>query len=113
MLSIHRVMAAAALLGLAALAGGCDRFSAGRDQVPTQPVQAVTQLVDDLRRDDLAAYARHAVPPALHARLETAWREGRTLWPLTELPLDAQLQGFITTLATPGAEQQLLAVYRK
>jgi len=112
MSSIHRAMAAAALLGLAAIAG-CDRLGGGHDAVPTQPVQAVTLLVDDLRRDDLAAYARHAVPPALHARLENAWREGRTVWPLTELPLDAQLQGFIITLAAPGSEQKLLAAYRK
>ncbi|HEY0505123.1 MAG TPA: hypothetical protein VGD42_16700 [Lysobacter sp.] len=113
MSSIHRAMAAAALLGLAAIGAGCDRVAGGRDSVAAQPVQAVTVLIADLRRDDLAAYARHAVPPILHARLETAWREGRTVWPLTELPLDAQLQEFITTLAAPGSEQRLLAAYRK
>lgn len=113
MSSIHRALAAAALLGLAVIAGGCDRPSGDRGTVAAPPVQAVTRLVDDLRRHDLAAYARHAVPPALHARLETAWAEGRTVWPLTELPLDAQLQGFITALAAPGSEQRLLAAYRK
>jgi hypothetical protein len=104
---------AGALLCLAALAGGCDRASAPfHATTPTEPVAAVRQLVDDLHRNDLAAYARHAVPADLHARLSTAWDEGRTLWPLTELPLDRQLGGFITTLAAPDAERRLLAAYR-
>lgn len=103
---------AVALLGLAALAG-CDRGAAPFDgRAPADPVQAVEQLVDDLRRDDLAGYARHAVPPELHRRLELAWREGRTLWPLTELPLEARFEGFLAALAAPGSEQELLAAYR-
>ena len=77
---------------------------------PNRP-RPSAQLVDDLRRNDLAAYARHAVPPALHARMERAWREGRTIWPLTELPLDDRLPGFITVLSAPGAEKSLLAAY--
>ncbi|HEU0306369.1 MAG TPA: hypothetical protein VFR30_05315, partial [Lysobacter sp.] len=77
------------------------------------PAAAVQQLVDDLRRDDLAAYARHAVPPALYGRLETAWGEGRTLWPLTELPLDRKFQGFLTALAEPRSEEKLLSTYRR
>jgi hypothetical protein len=81
--------------------------------VPGGPAEAVMQLVGDLRRNDLASYARHAVPPALHARLETAWSEGRTVWPLTELPLDDRLQGFINALAAPGAEKQLSTVYQR
>ena len=114
--SIHRA-GAAALLGLASLASGCDRAEAplfdglSADTTPTLPCRRCEQLVDDLRRDDLAAYARHAVPPALHAQLETAWGEGRTLWPLTELPLDAKFQGFLSALAAPGSEQQLLAAF--
>jgi len=101
-----------AMAGLLTVVAGCDRLP-GRDPAPTQPTQAVTQLIDDLRRDDLAAYARHAVPPALHARLDTAWREGRTVWPLTELPLDAQLQQFITALAAPDAEKTLMTTYQR
>ncbi|HEV8692636.1 MAG TPA: hypothetical protein VGQ93_00390 [Lysobacter sp.] len=110
--AIRRAVAGA-LLGLTAFAGGCERSAAPFAETPTLPAQAVAQLVDDLRRDDLAAYARHAVPPALHARLEAAWSAGRTLWPLTELPLDAKFQGFLTALAAPGSEQKLLATYRK
>jgi hypothetical protein len=103
-----------ALLAVSVLAGGCERVASPRTPPkPVLPAQAVQQLVDDLRRDDLAAYARHAVPADLHARLEAAWQEGRTLWPLTELPLDNKFQGFLTALAEPRSEQKLLAAYRR
>lgn len=106
-----RTFAAFALVGLLA---ACQRDPApAADPVPTEPTAAVMQLVDDLRRNDLVAYARHAVPPALHARLETAWREGRTTWPLTELPLEEQLPAFISLLAAPDAEKTLLASYNR
>lgn len=100
-----------AVLGLVLLAGSCDRAEPPLGDAT--PVQAVARLVEDLRRDDLAAYARHAVPPALHDQLQTAWREGRTLWPLTELPLDARFRDFLAALAAPGSEQQLLAAYQR
>lgn len=114
--SIRHVVAGA-VLASAVLMAGCDRTGVpvpGADEAtPTQPVAAVEQLIDDLHRKDLVAYARHAVPPALHGRLGSAWSEGRTLWPLTELPLDAKFQGFLIALAAPGSEQKLLAAYRK
>ncbi|MFD0739596.1 hypothetical protein ACFQZQ_09930 [Lysobacter koreensis] len=109
---------ALALLAAIALLGGCERgrvpeAASGRRAEPgaTEPTQAVARLVDDLRRNDLAGYARHAVPPALHAQLEIAWAQGRTRWPLTELPLDDRLPGFLAALATPGSERALLATY--
>jgi hypothetical protein len=113
-ISIQRVLTGA-LLALSVLAGGCERVAptASTPQQPLLPAQAVQQLVDDLRRDDLAGYARHAVPAELHTRLEAAWREGRTLWPLTELPLDNKFQGFLTALAEPRSEQKLLSAYRR
>ena len=43
--------------------------------------------------------------------METAWSEGRTVWPLTELPLDDRLQGFVSALAAPDAEKRLASVY--
>jgi hypothetical protein len=113
--SIRRALAVA-VLGLSVLVvGGCERNGAPptANTPPPPPAQAVQQLVDDLRRDDLAAYARDAVPPALHARLENAWSEGRTLWPLTELPLDHKFQGFLIALAEPRSEEKLLATYRR
>ncbi|MGO1069829.1 hypothetical protein [Lysobacter sp. CA199] len=106
--------ASLAVLTTAVLAAsGCGPEPATADPVPTLPAQAVTQLVADLRDNDLAGYARHAVPPALHARLETAWGEGRTVWPLTELPLDDRFPSFIHALAEQDAERKLVASYRR
>jgi hypothetical protein len=75
--------------------------------VATRPVQAVQLLTRHLRDDDLVAFARDAVPPSLHAELETAWREGRTRWPLEELPFDDRLPALLKSLAAPGAEADL------
>jgi len=107
--------ATAALMLLAALAvAGCQRAPAPVvEPTPTEPTQAVEQLIRDLRRNDLVSYSRHAVPPELHARLDTAWAEGRTRWPLTDLPLDDRLPAFIDALSAPGAEKQLLTVYQR
>lgn len=111
--TVPRVLAGA-LLCLTALVGGCGRDPASATApTATEPAAAVSQLVDDLRRNDLVAYARHAVPADLHAQLARSWDEGRTVWPLTELPLDQQLGGFITALAAPDSERRLLAAYRK
>lgn len=106
--------ALAALLLIVVATSGCDRTPPqNNDAPPKLPAQAVQQLLHDLRGNDLAGYARHAVPPALHGRLELAWREGRTTWPLTELPLEDRLPGFLQALAAPGAEKKLQAVYQR
>lgn len=115
MFLFHRLWVAPLLaLGFAGLSG-CDDGNdpVGRVVAADRPTQAVTRLVRDLRHGDLAGYARHAVPPALHARLDAAWREGRSRWPLTELPLHARLPGLLTTLAAPGAEKTVLAAYNR
>lgn len=114
MTSIARAIAALTLLAALTAGGGCQRAPAPAfEPTPTQPAQAVEQLIRDLRHDDLVSYSRHAVPPALHARLDQAWNEGRTRWPLTDLPLDDRLPAFIDALAAPGAEKQLLTVYQR
>lgn len=76
-------------------------------EAATEPVAAVEKLGRFLQRGDLAGFARVAVPPADHARLETAWRNGDSRWPLTELPLDDQLLPLLQTLSAPGAEASL------
>lgn len=102
-------------LALALLLGACERAPTPPPAPPKPmgPAEALTRLMQDLRRNDLAGYARHAVPPTLHARLETAWTEGRTVWPLTELPLDDRIAPMITALAAPGAERQLKATFKQ
>ena len=76
-----------------------------------KPAQAVRLLTRHLRDNALDAYARDAVPPDLHARLETAWREGRTRWPLDELPLGEHLPGVLAALEAPEAEARWRKVF--
>lgn len=78
-----------------------------------EPAEAVQKLARHLAHSDLHGFARSAVPPAEYVRLETAWRQGRSRWPLTELPLNAQLLPLLQTLASPGAATVLKASYDK
>lgn len=78
-----------------------------------RPAQAVRTLSRHLRDNDLQAFARDAVPPALHAQLEAAWRDGRTRWPLDELPFDDRLPSMLRALSAPGAEASLQRVFDK
>ncbi len=73
----------------------------------TRPAQAVQMLTRHLRDNDLQAFARDAVPPALHAQLEMAWRDGRTRWPLDELPFANSLPTMLQSLAADGAQARL------
>jgi hypothetical protein len=97
------------------IVGGCQRPpepAAARIPIgATRPAQAVQLLSRHLRDNDLQAFARDAVPPALHARLEVAWRAGRTRWPLAELPFDARLPAMLQSLAAPGSEVHLQQVF--
>lgn len=75
----------------------------------SRPALAVQALTGHMRSGDLAAFARDAVPPALHERLRPAWREGRTRWPLDELPFSEQLPQVLAALAADDAEAVLAA----
>jgi hypothetical protein len=77
----------------------------------TRPAQAVRQLTRHLRDNDLVAFAYEAVPPALHAQLERAWSEGRTRWPLDELPFDDRVPALLKSLAAPQAQTELQRVF--
>lgn len=100
-------------LGIA-LQSGCQRAAPSAEQAATiaaRPAQAVQLLTRHLRNDDLQAFARDAVPPPLHAQLETAWREGHTRWPLDELPFAQHLPAILESLAAPDAEPSLQHVF--
>lgn len=98
-----------ALLGLCLLAA-CQREPAAPAVAgATRPVQAVRTLAMQLRANDLAGFSHAAVPPALHARLEAGWRDGRSRWPLDELPLDERMPALLATLSAQGAEARLQA----
>ena len=82
-------------------------------QAARKPVDAVNVLRDRLLARDGAGFARLAVPPALHARLADGWRDGRSRWPLDELPLDAKLPKMLATLQEKNAESKLMATFRR
>jgi hypothetical protein len=83
------------------------------EQAALRPVDAVYLLRDRLLARDGAGFARLAVPPALHAELQTAWAQGRSRWPLDELPLDAHIPGMLATLQAPQADKALMATFRR
>ncbi len=102
----------APLAALLAVALALAATSCGEERRPvagaaTEPVQAVALLSGHLRDNDLQAFARDAVPPALQPALAAAWQAGRTRWPLEELPFDHRIPGMLATLAADGAEARL------
>lgn len=100
------------LLACGVLLAACQRTPSPEVRLPTsKPAQAVRTLSRHLRDNDLQAFARDAVPPALHTQLEAAWRDGRTRWPLDELPFDDRLPAMLRTLSAPGAEASLQRVF--
>jgi hypothetical protein len=107
------------LMLCAGLLGGCERaperaaVAAPEVSVPSTPAQAVQSLSRHLRDNDLEAFARDAVPPSLHRQLEEAWRDGRTRWPLQELPFDKRLPGLMATLAAPDAPVRLRQTFER
>ena len=100
-----------ALAVLSLLAVGCQRpaDAPAPAGAGTRPAETVRLLAARLRANDAAGFARLALPPALHARVAAGWRDGRSRWPLDELPLDAQLPTLLATLSADGAETRLLA----
>jgi len=106
----------AVVIGAALLAAGCRPSAPPAGAATTvepapKPAQALRVLSAHLRGNDLAAYASDAIPPSLHARLDTAWREGRTRWPLDALPFGQRLPGLLKSLAAPDAEARLQRVF--
>lgn len=105
---------ALALPWLAGCRPGADDAAsqAARSAAAKRPVDAIYLLRDRLLARDGAGFARVAVPPALHARLEAAWRSGRSRWPLDELPLDAKIPAMLAALQAPDAHATLMATFR-
>ncbi|MDI1252349.1 hypothetical protein [Thermomonas sp.] len=78
-----------------------------------RPVDAINVLAARLLARDGAGFARLAVPPDLHARLETGWRAGSTRWPLDELPLDGRLPGMLASLQEKDALAKFKVTFRR
>lgn len=110
------VPVAALLLPMTLWLAGCARESAGEQTLThggATPVEAVTLLTGHLRGNDLAAFAHDAVTPDLVPALDQAWRDGRTRWPISELPLSAQLPAFLEALSAPQAEHALMQTFNR
>ena len=122
----HRPPAVSRLLLIALLCLGlpaCERdaspgstISVASRQAPQaaqKPVDAANVLRERLLARDGAGFARLAVPPAVHAQLVEGWKQGRTRWPLDELPLDARLPNMLAALQEKNAESKLMATFRR
>src|SRR5690606_20146924 len=96
----------AALAGLAGCGRGPDDAVATQAEPPT-PGETVRLLTAHLADADLGAFARDAVTPELHAQLRQAWAEGRTRWPLDQLPFAPHLPRAMAALSAPDAERRL------
>lgn len=100
--------AASCLLLAACGTGDGPGGDAGADATPAQVVR---RLTSHLRHNDFDTFAREAVPPGLHAQLDLAWREGRTRWPLDQLPFGDHLPQMLDSLAAPGSEARLQRIF--
>ncbi len=83
-----------------------------RNAAAQRPVDAVYVLRDRLLARDGAGFAQLALPPELHAQVESAWRDGRSRWPLEELPLESDIPRMLATLQAPDAARSLTASFR-
>ncbi len=112
--SLVRRLAVATML--AAVMASCERSptigqtaaNAGASCVQaTTPEAAVTLLTDALRINALETIPCRAVPPAMQDALEQAWREDRSRWPISELPLSMKLPAVLNALNGAAAETKL------
>lgn len=100
-------------LALALAMSACKRAPEPAAAAASEPEAAVQQLARHLHQMDLEGYARAAVPAADYARLEAAWSEDRSRWPLTELPLDDQLLPLLAKLAAADSERNLGQAFQR
>jgi len=103
--ALRHAWACCALL-LLSLAG-CRRDAPDPSVPAPEPVAAVQAMAAAMAANDLVAYARLSVPPSQYDRLEQAWSQGHSRWPLTELPLHDQWLPMLQALSVPDASQQL------
>ncbi|MBA8682986.1 hypothetical protein [Stenotrophomonas tumulicola] len=95
--------AAVMLLSLAA----CRRDMPDPEAPAAEPVAAVQAMARAMADNDLVAYAKLSVPAGQYTRLQQAWAQGHSRWPLTELPLHDQLLPMLQALSAADGSQQL------
>jgi len=97
------------LVGVSVLLAGC-----GSEPPPpggSSPVEAVARLNTHVLENDLAGFARSALPPELYAQLDAAWSSGHTRWPLDELPFASQYPEALAALSAEDAETEWMQVF--
>ncbi|QYR53211.1 hypothetical protein [Lysobacter soyae] len=77
------------------------------------PELAIQNMMQALQSNDLERIPCLATTPIMATRLELAWREGRSRWPLTELPLSNKLVPVLGALTAPNADKTLKARFDK
>jgi len=102
-----RVGTACTALLVALAIAGCSGEVAEPPRRASGPVAAVVRMAEHLRHNDLRGFARDAVPAAHFQALESEWRSGNSRWPLTELPLDDQIEPMLAALTAPDAVRDL------
>jgi len=109
-LQLHAVLLGVLLLG-SCRPGSGPAPVADAEPGGGEPVVAVAALNAHLQANDLAAFARAALPPALYPQLAAAWEAGQTRWPLDELPLSSRHANALAVLAAEGSRAQLLSKF--
>lgn len=92
----------------AVVLAACSRAPQPLPGSQAEPAAAVERLAATLREDDLVGYAKTMVTPAQYAALEQAWREDRSRWPLSTLPLGDTVPSLLVTLSAEDAEATLM-----
>jgi len=96
------------LLACLLLLAGCRQDVPVIEPGAAHPAQAIAALNAHLVNNDLAAFARAAIPSALYSRVEAAWTARQTRWPLDEFPFAEYHPQLLALLAADGARDDLL-----
>lgn len=93
---------------VACVLAGCTQQPASRQaDEPDGPAATVRHLSGLLQHNDLAGFARDAVPPQDYATFAQAWQQDLSRWPLDELPMPDKLVPMLAALSANDAERQL------
>jgi len=101
-----------AVLLVALLSSSCGRDEAIKPG-GAEPAEAIRTLNTHLVNNDLAAFARAALPSDLHAPLDEAWQAGRTRWPLDEFPFATQYPKALADLSAEDARAGMMAGFEQ
>ncbi|WDS35339.1 hypothetical protein [Pseudoxanthomonas sp.] len=103
----QRLTAAVLACALGALAACTQPTAPQVADTPDGPAATVRHLAQLLQDNDLAGFARSAVPPQDYRTFADAWQHDLSRWPLSELPLPDKIVPMLAALSANDAERQL------